>query len=725
MADKKVKIDIVAQDKTKNAVNATKKGLDGLKKSVFNLRNAFLGLGTGLLIKNLVQTGKEVESLKVRFKFLFGSAQEGALAFDNLAKFASKVPFSLEDIASASGNLAVVSKNANDLSRILEITGNVAAVTGLDFQTTASQIQRAFSGGIAAADIFREKGVRSLLGFQQGAKVSIEDTIKAFEDVFSGNGRFATATDALAETFEGTVSMLGDKLFTFKNQINETFFASLKQAMGSLNKFFEDNARSTEKLAIMIGKTLSVAVIGLAKTFKSLKDNADTVLTVFASIISLKIASVFVGIATAINGMTVAMTSFNMATKRNIIFGAITVFTGSVVFLTSKFKALKNAIADLEPATGSEALIKVQEKRLELEKAQAKLEADRGLTRENLSKKAVTQLESELKVLEEQLKVFSRISFEKNRPTMRDVAGSGPKPREEIKASRDLSGIIQANKTELELLTEKNNKEFELVQEQLIKLGQIKRDAQLGKTRELSEEELVLFNQLHETKVALELNFQEKITAIQKAEAQKRERFNQQNLNKFKSGKFQEINIADMTEKEKGQFVKDSARATLQEAAKMNKKMFRLNQALNIGEAIMNTAAGVSKALAQGGAFGIPMAIAIGAMGAIQVATIAAQQPPAMFGGSRQQGTPFLVGERGPELFTPATAGTVTPNHQLPSGGHTVNFNITTVDAQSFGALLDTRRGQIVNMINTALNNKGQAALVWVVHFQQHRLQTL
>jgi len=167
-----------------------------------------------------------------------------------------------------------------------------------------------------------------------------------------------------------------------------------------------------------------------------------------------------------------------------------------------------------------------------------------------------------------------------------------------------------------------------------------------------------------------------------------------------------------MTEKEKGQFVKDSARATLQEAAKMNKKMFRLNQALNIGEAIMNTAAGVSKALAQGGAFGIPMAIAIGAMGAIQVATIAAQQPPAMFGGSRQQGTPFLVGERGPELFTPATAGTVTPNHQLTGGGHTVNFNITTVDAQSFGALLDTRRGQIVNMINTALNNKGQAALV-------------
>ena len=708
---KKVNIDIVAKDKTKGAINTTKKGLDGLKKSVFNLRNAFLGLGTGLLIKNLVQTGKEVESLKVRFKFLFGSAQEGAVAFDNLAKFAGRVPFSLEEIARSSGNLAVVSKDAADLSRILEITGNVAAVTGLDFQTTASQIQRAFSGGIAAADVFREKGVRSLLGFQQGATVSIEETVKAFEDVFSGGGRFGQATDALAETFEGTVSMIGDKLFTFKQQINETFFATLKQAMGSLNTFFEDNARSTEKLAIQIGKTLSVAVMGLAKMFKSLKDNADTVLTVFAGIIALKLATVFVGITSAIMGMTGAMTVFNSVIKRNIIFGGIAVFTAAVVLLTKKFKDFKNAISDLAPATGTEALLKVQEKRLELEKAQAKLEKDRGLTREHLAQKAVTELETELAILEKQLKVLSRIDFAKNRPNQRDIAGFKP-DRKEVTKGKDLEGIIQANKGELDLLIEKNIKEKELVDEQLNRLNEAKANAVLGRGRELSEEELALQTELIETKLLMEKGFQENVTSIYKAEADKRKQFEQQNINHFKAGKFQEIDIAGMTEKEKGKFVKDSARATLQEAAKMNKKMFRLNQAVNIGEAIMNTAAGVSKALAQGGMFGIPMAIAIGAMGALQVATIASQQPPAQFGGSRLPNSPFLVGEKGPELFTPNTAGSVTPNHQLGGGGATVNFNITTVDAQSFGTLLDTRRGQIVNMINSALNNKGQAALV-------------
>jgi hypothetical protein len=107
---------------------------------------------------------------------------------------------------------------------MLEITGNVAAVTGLDFRTAAEQIQRSFSAGIGAADLFREKGVRNMLGFKAGATVSIEETVKAFEKVFGKGGRFGKATDELAETFEGTLSMIGDKIFNFKIVLLEAGF---------------------------------------------------------------------------------------------------------------------------------------------------------------------------------------------------------------------------------------------------------------------------------------------------------------------------------------------------------------------------------------------------------------------------------------------------------------------------------------------------------------------
>ena len=129
MATKKVNIDLVAKDKTRQAMQSATKGVDGVKSSVLNLKNALIGLGAGVAIKGFVDVGKSVESLQVRLKFLFGSVEEGAKAFDAMAKFAGKVPFSLGEIQSGAGVLAVVSKDANELSKILELTGNVAAVT--------------------------------------------------------------------------------------------------------------------------------------------------------------------------------------------------------------------------------------------------------------------------------------------------------------------------------------------------------------------------------------------------------------------------------------------------------------------------------------------------------------------------------------------------------------------------------------------------------------------
>ena len=188
MATKKVNIDIIARDKSQRALKSVRGSLDRVRSSVFNVRNALAGLGAGLVIRNLVNTGKELENLQVRFKFLLKDANEGAKAFKNLTKFASEVPFSLEEIQAGSGILATVTDNADDLQKMLEITGNVAATTGLDFRTAAEQIQRSFSAGIGAADLFREKGVRNMLGFKAGATVSIEETVQAFERVFGKRG---------------------------------------------------------------------------------------------------------------------------------------------------------------------------------------------------------------------------------------------------------------------------------------------------------------------------------------------------------------------------------------------------------------------------------------------------------------------------------------------------------------------------------------------------------
>jgi hypothetical protein len=262
-------LNILAKDKTKAAFRGISAGLANLRASIFSVQSALIGIGGGLVVRSFINVGREVEELGIRFNFLFGNVEEGKKAFSGLIDFAARVPFSLQEIAGASGNLAVVAKDAEELNKILKITGNVAAVTGLDFRTTAEQIQRSFSSGIGAADLFRERGVRALLGFEAGMQVTTQQTIDRFEELFGENGRFSKATEVLATTFTGTLSMLGDKLFKFKLQTNQSgFFDFVKDGLIVINRTIEANEKALADFSTAVGKGLVAfikqAILGTA-----------------------------------------------------------------------------------------------------------------------------------------------------------------------------------------------------------------------------------------------------------------------------------------------------------------------------------------------------------------------------------------------------------------------------------------------------------------------------
>jgi len=58
-------------------------------------------------------------------------------------------------------------------------------------------------------------------------------------------------------------------------------------------------------------------------------------------------------------------------------------------------------------------------------------------------------------------------------------------------------------------------------------------------------------------------------------------------------------------------------------------------------------------------------------------------------GGNPPVNVPSIIGENGPEIFMPKTAGTVIPNSQIGGGSTTnVTYNIQATDAASFQQLL-------------------------------------
>ena len=67
-----------------------------------------------------------------------------------------------------------------------------------------------------------------------------------------------------------------------------------------------------------------------------------------------------------------------------------------------------------------------------------------------------------------------------------------------------------------------------------------------------------------------------------------------------------------------------------------------------------------------------------------------------------------VVGERGPEVITPATDVDIVPNFALGGGTTNVNFSINTIDASGVEDVLMNQQGNIIRMIRQAANENGE-----------------
>jgi hypothetical protein len=585
-------LNIIAKDKTKQALSGVQASLSRLRSSVFSIQSALLGVGGGLVVRSFINVGRSVEELGLRFDFLFGSAKEGAKAFDTLVKFAGRVPFSLEEISEASGNLAVVSKDATELGKNLKIVGNVAAVTGLDFRTTAEQIQRSFAGGISAADIFRERGVRALLGFQAGATISTEETIKRFEEVFGENGRFGRATEVLATTFSGTLSMINDKIFQFKLGVNEAgFFDFLKAGLSNINKLIEENEAMIRDFANKTGRSLvsiiKAMILGFGEVFNTVKGVFKIIGTGFAGTIDL-IKMLPEGVR------EFGLLGFLMLGKKGKL---------AVLILGGIIKKL-------------------------------------GIDLEEIAKKFG---------LVDQVEDFNKeLSFTEK--FLNDIEAS----------------II---------------KDTQAIAEMKAEISKANAEAQKTKT---------IFD---ETANTISENIKKPLKDLTDISKQITNVLNQ-GIKGFSKGIAESIVLGkelDVTFKSIAQTMAVGILQTVVEIIARESVLLAIEKAKTIykqQQAMLSATSNLS---------------GLGSLGSFFRAS----------GGSVQKGQPYMVGERGAELFVPNQSGQI---QQSARGGNdgatTVNFNINTVDASGFEDLLVRSRGTITQLINSAVNERGSKNLI-------------
>ena len=272
-----IEFTILGKDQFTKTMNSTRAAINDTVKILSGFGVVAAG-AMGVAAKQIINVGDKTETLRLRMNAMLGDVALGNQVFQDMAEFAGQVPFAYEEIMESATQLSGVMKGGVDeINQWMPMIADLAAVSGLGIQQTTEQVVRMYSAGAGAADLFRERGINAMLGFEAGVSYSADETqrklIEAFENPMS---KFRGASAELATTWTGVMSMIGDKWFNIQSQIADSgvfnYFKSIAMVVDEiLGGALEDTKNNAEAWAnVIIGgiRSIFTAVGWVANAFR-------------------------------------------------------------------------------------------------------------------------------------------------------------------------------------------------------------------------------------------------------------------------------------------------------------------------------------------------------------------------------------------------------------------------------------------------------------------------
>ncbi len=343
MVKNRLHYDITARDKAKAALRSVQKNLGLTQGAVSRLTRTLAPLaaifGAGVLGRRLIETNKNFQQLQASLTTFTGSAKNGARAFQILQDFASKTPFSVQEVT-ASFNI-LIARGIRPTVAELEAFGDIAAGSGKSFSQLAEAVADAAVGEFERLKEFGIKAGKEkdkvVISFG-GAKQKIENDSASIIKALTGIAKtgFAGATERQAKTLSGAFSNFGDA-------VDAAAFAIGKQGLNKeinrvtreFSKLITNNKQATRQIGNVLVKALKLAERGLKAVGRNLELIGNGLLIVFGASIIRRIANVAKGIflftkAVVTSQLAVSIFSKIVANKR---FFAL--FVGGAVAATA------------------------------------------------------------------------------------------------------------------------------------------------------------------------------------------------------------------------------------------------------------------------------------------------------------------------------------------------------------------------------------------------------
>ena len=681
MAQANVKLTVDATNATR-ALQGVQNKTNRLQQAFGGLRTAIAGVGVTVLAKQAVQTASNFEKLNVRLGLLtkangtFAKSQQ--IAADAQKAFGLSATEALEGITDITARLAPLGVGVDDIKSTFfgfNTAAKLAGASTIEASNAFRQLAQALGSGRLAGDEFRSISEQIPTLLQPIAKEL---------DVPIGKLKELAAEGQLTS----------DVVLRALRKIETDGAASLKELVANdPTQVFKDLSNASEDLSRAVGELLVPAVIPAVKGLTELTKAAVDFVNSPIGQASL----IFSGIAFAAKGLPVLFTAISIGLQKIAYAGGLatialnaipfvaiaagaTLLTAALIKANNKQKEFNNLVNAGDEQSVTDALENQKMKVKELQDRYDGLNAQQKKRSGNLKKELdeakrvermlqgrANSLESDKKIEEAQNKIvalkkkdlevtrLTKEEREKHKKIAKDEADRIKK--EEERKKKAFADFITKQEQSGELLQaaiDGNTKEVELqhaINNAVAIHGEHKR-------QEITD--ILTANQgLKDQKTEIDKN-------AEAAEALK--------------GKFAQIGqeiedgiVQNLTDAVMG--TQTLAEAAIKVLDRMKRKLIEL--------AIQKAFAGIGGPI--GGFFG-------GLFGRANGGRVSANQP-------------YMVGERGREMFVPTTSGTIVPNNQL--GGGTTNIINVSVDAQGTQAEGDeVTSSQLGKLIGVAVQQE-------------------
>ena len=273
------------------------RSVDNLGSQLRNVKNLATGLFVGLSafegLKAISNLSINFEQTQVAFQTMLGSVEKGNAVIKELQQFANFTPFDTDEVVQAGRKLLSVGVAVEDLTRTMNLLGNISAGTGKDLneltrifgkvrsnaKLQGEELNALLDAGIPILQVLGERLGKTSAEIRQmvtKGKIDFATFEAAMSSMSEEGGMFFELMEKQSKTLGGRISTLFGIFKDQARQFGDTYVAPILGDIVNFGQGVIDNIKTLQQPFSNLVTAVQPAFTAIGNVFKALFGFSDS-----------------------------------------------------------------------------------------------------------------------------------------------------------------------------------------------------------------------------------------------------------------------------------------------------------------------------------------------------------------------------------------------------------------------------------------------------------------